>query len=90
MTDEELQALLDETETKTNEALAGSVGRLAKLTDAELQALIPPGIDQEAMNKLIEIVQAATRSNVQKAQAIKSIAGLTDLALKLAKKVAAA
>lgn len=86
MTDEELQELLDKAEKKTNESLA----RLSNLTDSELQVLAPSGIDQKAMNELIEIVHAATRSNEQKAKAIKSIASLTDLALKLAKKAAIA
>lgn len=83
--------MLDEVDAEVERKLdASQIAALAGCSADELQALAPADLDSAKLEQLMAIVGDVTRSNEQKAAAIQSIAGLTDIAIGLAAKLAKA
>jgi hypothetical protein len=91
MTNEERTKLLDEVDAEVVRQLdADQLAVLCGSSPAELQAIAPAALDAEKLQSLFAILGDATRSNTVKAQAIRSIAGLSEIAINLAAKLAKA
>ena len=73
---------------KTDAELADSVAALCNLSEDELSKIVPKAIDEDSLDALMKIVGDATKSNKAKATAIRNIAGLAEIAIGLAKKLA--
>lgn len=83
--------MLDEVDAEVEHKLNSSqIAALCGCSADELRAIAPADLDGAKLQQLMAIVGDATRSNEQKAAAIQSIAGLADIAIGLAAKVAKA
>jgi uncharacterized ParB-like nuclease family protein len=87
---DDLDDILDRAQAETDRQLRRAIQSLSRCTKAELRAMAPPNLDAEKMEALMEVLADATRSNAAKARAVQSAAGLLDLAIGLAAKVAKA
>ena len=56
---------------KTNAELRDELARLTRLTDEEIQKLLPKKVDKESLARLLEVVGSATSEN-QKVAALRS------------------
>lgn len=89
MTNEERKRMLDEVDAEVSMKLDGAqIAALSGCSPEELRAIAPADLDSAKLQQLVAIVGDATRSNDQKAAAIRSIAGLTDIAIGLTAKLA--
>lgn len=68
---------------QTDDQFSSTVSNLTRLTSDEIKQLTPTAVDKENFAQLMAIMQDATKSNQQKAEAIKNITALTDIALRL-------
>jgi DNA repair ATPase RecN len=68
---------------KTDSEFATEASSLTRFTDEEIKAIAPSIGDREKLAQLMEIVSDATKSNREKAEAIKNIAGLADIAVRI-------
>ena len=68
---------------KTDSEFATEASILTRFTDEEIKAIAPSIGDREKLAQLMEIVSDATKSNREKAEAIKNIAGLADIAVRI-------
>lgn len=69
--------------TLTDNNFATNVSSLIRLTDAEIKAITPNNIDKERLATLFGIIGDNTKSNNEKADAIRSINGLAEIAVPL-------
>jgi hypothetical protein len=88
MTDEERRKILDEVDRVVGQILADAVAKLSGCSTDELKTIALDALDKEKLEQLMAIVGDATRSNEKKAEAINAIAGLSQIAIDLAAKVA--
>jgi len=68
---------------KTDKEFASEASSLTRLTDEEIKKIAPSIEDREKLAELMEIVQDDTKSNEEKANAIKNIKGLAEIAAKI-------
>jgi hypothetical protein len=68
---------------KTDGQFASEASGLTRLTDEEIKAIAPAVEDREKLAQLMEIVTDATRSNQEKATALKNINGLAEMAIQV-------
>ena len=68
---------------KTDIEFASEASSLTRFTDEEIKAIAPSIEDREKLAQLMEIVSDATKSNQEKAKAIKNIAGLAEIAIQI-------
>jgi hypothetical protein len=68
---------------QTDDTFASKVSSLTRLTDDEIKEITPTSLDKEKLTTLLGIVADATKSNNEKAEAIKSINGFADIAIPL-------
>jgi hypothetical protein len=87
---DDLDRLLDRAQATTDRQLRGAIDALGRCSDAELKAIAPRDFDRRKLEQLMRIVGDAARSNAYKARAVKAAAGLTDLAVSLAARIAKA
>ncbi|HXE42333.1 MAG TPA: hypothetical protein VN516_04845 [Candidatus Baltobacteraceae bacterium] len=90
MTDDERKKLLDETDAEMDEKFGNRIAALCRCSREELQAIVPPELPKAQFEQLMAIVGDAARTNEQKAKAIQSIAGLSEIVIGLAAKIAKA
>lgn len=90
MTEEERKKLLDEVDADMDQKFGDKITALSKCSREELQAICPPDLPKDKFEQLMAIVGNDTLSNEQKADAIQSIAGLANIAVNLAAKIAKA
>lgn len=88
MTNEQRKKLLDEVDQEVTQACADDVAKLTAISENDLKTMLPADLDKEQMEKLMAIVGDETRSNEKKAKAINAIAGLSEIAVNLAAKIA--
>jgi len=72
---------------QTDEAFAARISSLTRLTDDEVRALAPTPADRARLAELLGLVQDTTRSNQEKAEAIRSVAGLAEMVVPLLTKL---
>ncbi|OGR26159.1 MAG: hypothetical protein A2277_08195 [Desulfobacterales bacterium RIFOXYA12_FULL_46_15] len=68
---------------QTDDTFASKVSSLTRLTDDEIKEIIPNALDKERLATLLGIVADATKSNNEKAEAIRNINGLAEIAIPL-------
>lgn len=68
---------------QTDEEFAAQISSLIRLTDAEIKELAPNPPDREKLAHLLAVVKNATKSNEEKAEAIKTVEGLAEIAISL-------
>ncbi len=73
---------------KTDEEFASEASSLTRLKDEEIKEITPQPLEKEKLADLMSIVKDTTKSNQEKAQAIRNIDGLLNIAVKLLEKLA--
>jgi len=73
---------------KTDREFASEASSLIHLTDEEIKEITPTPIDKEKLAELMSVVKDATKSNEEKAEAIRSISGLAEAAVSMIRKLA--
>lgn len=66
---------------QTDDTFASKVSSLTRLTDDEIKEITPNALDKERLATLLGIVGDATKSNNEKAEAIRNINGLAEIAV---------
>ena len=72
---------------QTDDAFASKVSSLTRLTDDEIKEITPNKIDKERLAALLAVVTDATKSNREKAESIRNINGLAEIAIPLLMKL---
>ena len=75
--------ILENAKEKTDHEFASEASSLIHLTDEEIKEITPEPLDREKFAELMTIVKDATKSNKEKAAAIRSINGLAEIAVSL-------
>jgi len=73
-----------------NESLAEfseKASSLIKLTNKEIESLIPEGVDHKKFAELMKIVNDTQKSNEDKADSIRSISGFAEISVNLLAKL---
>jgi hypothetical protein len=81
------ESVLKDAQKQTDDVFASRVSSLTRLTDTEIKEITPTAPDKEKLAKLMSIVADATLNNNAKAQQIKAITGLLEVAVPLLKKL---
>jgi hypothetical protein len=68
---------------QTDDAFASKVSGMTRLTDDEIKEITPSALDKERFATLLGIVADATKSNDEKAEAIRNISGLAEIVVPL-------
>ena len=68
---------------QTDGSFASKVSSLTRLTDAEIKEIIPNALDKERLATLLGVIADATKSNNEKADAIRNIDGLAEIVVPL-------
>ncbi len=68
---------------QTDESFITQVSGLTHLTNDEIKAITPTAIDREKLVTLLGIIADDTKSNNEKAEAIRNINGLAEIAVPL-------
>ena len=68
---------------QTDNAFASKISSLTRLTDDEIKEITTTPIDKDRLATLLGIVCDVTKTNKEKAEAIKSINGLVEIAVPL-------
>lgn len=96
ITDEEFAAMLEEIDqaaAKAQETLDGKFSKFYKklraLDPADVEAITPDTNDEVEYERLLSLVQAATRENLSQAQLVSRIRALGATAVEIAKKASA-
>lgn len=82
------KAILDGAKQTTDDDFANKVSSLTALTDEEIKELTPKSGDPQKLATLLGVVADATKTNQQKADAIRNIAGLAEIAVDVIGKLA--
>lgn len=80
---EKWKRILAEAKEKTDREFAEEASSLTRLTAEEIKKIVPQPLDREKLAKLMSIVKDATKSNEEKANAIRNIEGLAEIAVSL-------
>jgi len=84
MNDQEWQALRNKARGITIEKYSTEASSIIRLTKAEITSIIETAeVDKEKLSELISVVNDASKSNSEKADAIKNITGLAEVAVSL-------
>ena len=67
----------------TDDTFASKVSSLTQLTDDEIKEITPNALDKERLATLLGIVADTTKSNNEKAEAIRNMNGLAEIAVPL-------
>lgn len=73
---------------KTDKNFATEASSLTRLTNEEILEIAPTPVDREKFAELMTVVKDAAKSNQAKAQALRNIQGLAEIAVSLIAKVA--
>jgi hypothetical protein len=68
---------------QTDDTFASKISSLTRLTDDEIKAITPSALDKERFATLLGIVADGAKSNNEKADAIRKIDGLAEIAVPL-------
>ncbi|MDP4176336.1 MAG: hypothetical protein Q8933_20310 [Bacteroidota bacterium] len=73
------QEILNRATEKTDSQFASEISSLSKLTDKQIDEIVPQIMDKENLEKILLIVRDKTKDNNQKAEAIKNIEGAAEI-----------
>lgn len=77
-------------ESAGNESIEGfseKASSLIRLTNKEIEEVIPEGVDHAKFAELMSVIDDATRSNSEKAEQIRSVSGFAEITANLLKKL---
>lgn len=84
MTNDEWKALRGKANQLATEQYASEASDIAKLTKKQVQDIISEsGVDKQKIADLVLVVNDSTKTNNQKAAAIKNVTGLAEVAASL-------
>ena len=84
MNDREWQALRDKARGIATDEYCTEASSIIRLTKEEITSIIEESeVDKEKLSELIIVVNDASKSNKQKAEAIRNITGLAEVAVSL-------
>ena len=84
MNDQEWKALRNKARNIAIEEYSSEASSIIRLTKEEITSIIEKAeVDKEKLSELISVVNDASKSNNQKAEAIKNITGLAEVAVSL-------
>ena len=83
----EMDAAADRAEAALNGQFAEVYKGLRNLSPEEIDDITPDATDQKEYERLIALVQQATRQNLSQAQLVERIRALGEVALAIARKV---
>jgi predicted transcriptional regulator len=84
MNNEEWQKLRNKAKSIADEEFASEASSIIRLTKEEISAIIDESqVEKEKLSELIDIVNDATKSFQQKAEAVRNINGLAEIAVSL-------
>lgn len=84
MNNEEWEALRNKARGIAIDEYTAEASSIVKLTKEEVTSIIEKAeVDKEKLSDLISLVNDATKSNNEKAEAIKNITGLAEVAVSL-------
>jgi len=82
MNNEEWQKLRKKAKGIADDEYASEASSIIRLTKEEISAIIDEAaVDKEKLSELISVVNDAAKSNNQKAEAIRNITGLAEVAV---------
>jgi len=84
LTQEERDAIIDAANNKTKDEFAEEVAKRTALSTKEVVALGRTDEDRKALAEMVAAVTAASKSNAEKAQAVRNIAGGVEALVKVA------
>ncbi len=88
MNDQEWLLLRSKARDIADEEYAVEASNIIKLTKKEIASIIESAeVDKEKFSELIVIINDVSKTNTQKAEAIKKISGLAEVAVSLIKKL---
>ncbi len=79
--------IIAEAANDTTEDYLNKVSGLIRLTNEEIKRAIPPEVDHKKFGELMKVVQDATKSNLEKAEAIRNVSGYAEIAAGLLKRL---
>lgn len=89
MTNEEWQALRAKANQMADDQYASEASDIAKLTKKQVSEIIEEAaVDKDKVSELMVLITDATKTNKQKAKAIKNITGFAEVAVSLIGKLA--
>jgi hypothetical protein len=83
----DVDAALEEAGRRTDDALAGRVSSLTRLTDEQVKSLFPKAEDVAMLSELMQIVTAATTAQEKQNKLVANIRNLGGVIIKLLGKV---
>lgn len=88
MNNEEWQRLREKAKELANEEYAAEASTIIRLTKEEISGIIDEAaVNKDKLSELIAVVNDGSKSNNQKAEAIRNIAGLAEVAASLIRKL---
>lgn len=78
--------IIDEADRVAKEEFISDASSLVKLTNEEIEAIIPPEVDHKHFAELIAVVHDAQKSNMEKAEAIRNSVEFAKIAVNLVAK----
>ena len=87
-TGKDWKSIIEAAAKQTDVELASQISSLSRLTDAEIAKIAPERPDKERLVQLLTIVADATKSNTEKAVAVRNTAGFAELAVSVIKTLA--
>ena len=84
MNNEEWQKLREKARGIANDQYASEASSIIRLTKEEISTIIDEAaVDKDKLSELVAVVNDASKSNNEKAEAIRNIAGLAEVAASL-------
>lgn len=68
---------------QTDDIFSSKVSSLTRLTDNEIKEITPSALDKERLASLLGIIADTKKSNTEKAEAIRNLSGLAEIAVPL-------
>jgi len=88
MNNEEWQRLREKAKDIANEEYAAEASAIIRLTKEEISGIIEEAaVSKDKLSELIAVVNDGSKSNNQKAEAIRNITGLAEVAASLIRKL---
>ena len=75
--------IIDDAASDAMETFSEKLSSHTKLTVKEIEALVPADVDKAKLAELMKVVDDASKSNQEKAEAIRNTAGFAEIAANL-------
>jgi len=79
--------IIGEAAEKSIKEFADKASSHVKLTQTEIEEIIPQGLDKTKFAELIKVIKDSTKSNKEKAENIRNISGFAEMAANIIAKI---